>query len=76
MKIFSGIVIVLSTATVYSQQTIEKYDIFELTLKAPVTGNPFREVQFKAVFKHVDDKIEVTGFIYFIWVQDNRLKEK
>ena len=41
---------------------IEKWDCFELTSKATVSGNPFREVSLEAEFTHAHRLITVKGF--------------
>lgn len=41
---------------------IEKWDIFELTLEGPKTGNPFLEVDLTATFKYKHRTVEVAGF--------------
>ncbi|MCD6285819.1 MAG: DUF5060 domain-containing protein [Anaerolineae bacterium] len=45
-----------------AQGTIERWDIFELALKGPATGNPFRDVTFTATFTTLHRPIEVEGF--------------
>lgn len=45
-----------------SPVTVEKWDVFELTLKGPVGGNPFSEVELTARFTHGDRVVQVAGF--------------
>jgi hypothetical protein len=39
-----------------------QWDIFELALKGPQTGNPFRDVTLSAIFRQKDREVEVGGF--------------
>jgi hypothetical protein len=41
---------------------VERWGVFELTLKGPADGNPFTEVNLSATFTQGDKKIPVTGF--------------
>jgi hypothetical protein len=41
---------------------VEKWDIFELALKGPESGNPFLDVTFEADFAQADQKVHVRGF--------------
>lgn len=41
---------------------IPRWDIFELKLTGPSTGNPFRDVQLSAIFEQGGREIEVRGF--------------
>jgi len=41
---------------------VEKWDYFEVQLSAPITGNPFLEVQFSAEFTHKHRTLIVDGF--------------
>ena len=43
-------------------QSVEQWDIFELSLNGPTEGNPFLDVQLVAQFAQGDRKIEVRGF--------------
>lgn len=42
--------------------SVEQYTVFELTLKGPSVGNPFREVQFSAEFKFKNRTCFIEGF--------------
>jgi hypothetical protein len=41
---------------------VEQWGIFEISLKGPASGNPFREVSLAARFTQGDQTIEVVGF--------------
>ncbi|KXI26765.1 DUF5060 domain-containing protein [Paraglaciecola hydrolytica] len=62
------LVVALSTALFLShlanatQVTVEQWDIFQVELEGPKTGNPFVDVRFSAVFENASKKIEVPGF--------------
>jgi hypothetical protein len=43
-------------------ETVEKWDYFELELKAPTSGNPFLDVTLEADFTHNHRSVRVTGF--------------
>ena len=43
-------------------QTIEKWDYFELGLSTHITGNPFLDITFEAEFVHDHRSIKVAGF--------------
>jgi hypothetical protein len=43
-------------------EKIEQWDIYEITLKGPETGNPFMEIDLSATFCFGDTGKEVTGF--------------
>ena len=38
------------------------YDIFEIRLTGPATGNPYLEVQLSATFRQGNRRVPVTGF--------------
>ena len=44
------------------QQSIELWDIFEISMEGTKEGNPFLEVEVKATFMKEDQSIEVLGF--------------
>ena len=45
------------------KQTIEKWRRYELTVAdGPTAGNPFRDVQFTAIFEHNNHAVTVDGF--------------
>ncbi|MFC2124970.1 DUF5060 domain-containing protein [Bacteroidota bacterium] len=41
---------------------VEKWGMYEITLKGPVKGNPFHEVQLQATFTHANKEVRVDGF--------------
>ncbi|MBS0000202.1 MAG: DUF5060 domain-containing protein [Cyclobacteriaceae bacterium] len=43
-------------------QRIEQWDVYEIMLEGPSSGNPYMEVELKAIFKNGDEKISVPGF--------------
>ena len=44
------------------QTGIPEWDMFEVTLRGPSSGNPFKEVTLSAEFSHGDRHIPVSGF--------------
>ncbi len=88
--IISGFFILFLPALI-SAQTIEQYEIFELTLKGPQTGNPFTDVNLNAEFKFKNRILKSEGFydgngIYKIrfmpdavgewtWITNSNIKE-
>ncbi len=46
----------------YGQVNIEKWEVFELTLKGPADGNPFKDVKLSGSFIEDNDTISVPGF--------------
>ncbi|HJZ39543.1 MAG TPA: DUF5060 domain-containing protein [Bacteroidales bacterium] len=53
--------IVLVSASI-AASTVEQYSVFELALKGPSTGNPFKEVQLTAEFKFMNRTFLCEGF--------------
>lgn len=45
-----------------SGQTVTQWDVFEIALNGPSTGNPFLEVTLSATFTHEDFHMKVNGF--------------
>jgi hypothetical protein len=43
-------------------RTVEKWDVFELRLFGPSTGNPFTQQDVRAIFTGKNEKVEVDGF--------------
>jgi hypothetical protein len=41
---------------------VEQWDVFELTLSGPTTGNPYTEVELSARYTHRDRTVQTTGF--------------
>jgi hypothetical protein len=64
-KIALFLIILFPTALSCQSQIespVEKWDIFELTLKGPSTGNPFTEVELRATFTNGSEKENIKGF--------------
>lgn len=55
------LIIIMNVSFVLSQST-KQWDIFELELTGPATGNPFLDVSLTASFSHGDSSITVIGF--------------
>ncbi|HEY5327559.1 MAG TPA: DUF5060 domain-containing protein [Mucilaginibacter sp.] len=55
-------VLLFCSCLVYGQVKTEKWQVFELTLNGPATGNPFKEVQLAGNFIKDRDTIAVAGF--------------
>ena len=45
-----------------NQESIEQWDMFEIRIDGPDSGNPFLEIQFKTVFTCEEISIEIIGF--------------
>jgi hypothetical protein len=41
---------------------VEQWSVFEIELKGPSTGNPYRDVELEAVFLNGEENIRVPGF--------------
>jgi hypothetical protein len=61
-KAFFLFLLVFTANIVWSQEKVQKWEIFELSLKGSDAGNPFIGVKFTAVFKHGDQLYEPEGF--------------
>jgi hypothetical protein len=57
-----AILFILFISTVAQAQQCEKWKIFEVTLSGPSTGNPFKDVEIKAVFSNGITSDTITGF--------------
>ena len=55
-------ILFFSGFSVFAQQSVEKWKIFELTLKGPDTGNPFIDARIGGKFIHMKDTLSVSGF--------------
>jgi hypothetical protein len=53
---------VLSCLSAAQETTVERWDVFELSLPGPSAGNPFIEIEFSAVFQNGDQTFEPEGF--------------
>ncbi len=56
------LLLVLSSFAFSARAAVEKWGIFELTLKGPTDGNPFVDVRVSAVFTNGSSTLEVPGF--------------
>ncbi|HKM92198.1 MAG TPA: DUF5060 domain-containing protein [Prolixibacteraceae bacterium] len=61
-KIILLIVLISCSFSLHAQVQIEKWKIFELALKGPAQGNPFKEVKLSAQFINRNDTVSVSGF--------------
>jgi len=52
----------VTAQTEYSLEKVQRWGIFELSLKGPANDNCFVDVEFGARFKHKDQTVAVTGF--------------
>jgi hypothetical protein len=46
----------------FGQTTVERWKVFEISLKGPSDGNPFKEVSLSCMFMNKQDTITVPGF--------------
>lgn len=46
----------------HATDTVELWDYYEITLSGPTSGNPYKEINIKAVFTNDDESFEVPGF--------------
>ena len=63
-----------------SADTVERWDVFETSLRGPESGNPFLEVQLEAVFRFDHREVKVQGFydgsgVYRIRFMPDRIGE-
>ena len=52
----------IAQGTVASENAVEKWGVYEITLSGPGTGNPFTEVWLTAEFSSGEKKVKTTGF--------------
>ena len=45
-----------------SEQTVERWGVFEIALNGPTKGNPFLDVRFSAAFTQGDSTVRANGF--------------
>ncbi len=62
LAVITGVALLFFTPTSTTAQTIEQYEIFELTFKGPVTGNPFTDVILNAEFRFKNRVLQPEGF--------------
>ncbi len=55
-------VLLLQSTVIFSQSSIEKWKVFEITLKGPSSGNPFQDVTLTATFSNGVTETDITGF--------------
>ncbi len=61
-KIFSITLLVFLFVSIIKANTIEKYTVFEVVLKGPAAGNPFKDVQLSAEFSFMNRTVYCEGF--------------
>jgi len=62
ISFFCAFIITLLANSVFSQQKVEQWDRYEITLKCKYSGNSFTEVNLTAVFTGPDTTFVVSGF--------------
>jgi len=62
LKIAIIAIVLLYSFSMFSQTTIERWKVFEISLKGPSDGNPFKEVSLSCMFMNKQDTITVPGF--------------
>lgn len=62
LKFLWVLCVILVTTEVRAQVEIEKWGVFEQTLKGPESGNPFTDIELTAWFVNGNDTVEVQGF--------------
>ena len=62
IKNIALITLVLWSFSLYAQVKTEKWKTFELTMKGPTQGNPFKDVKLSGKFINNNDTIAVNGF--------------
>jgi hypothetical protein len=62
--LFTLITVVLFSACQQPAEltAVEQWDVYELSLAGPVEGNPYMEIDLRAVFENGDASVEVPGF--------------
>ncbi|WP_207425141.1 DUF5060 domain-containing protein [Pedobacter sp. SYSU D00535] len=60
--LLSVLSLLLLSGSVFSQNKVEKWDVFELTLDGPSSGNPFIGTTFSAQFSNGDKVYEQEGY--------------
>lgn len=63
MKVITVLIIVsFYCYSLYGQVSVEKWQVFELTLHGPSNGNPFEDVKLYGNFSNGSDTISIPGF--------------
>ncbi|MDR6880859.1 DUF5605 domain-containing protein [Bacillus sp. 3255] len=44
------------------QESVERWGIYELSLRGPENGNPFKDNQLQAIFRHKNRSVRIQGF--------------
>jgi len=60
--IVASLFFMLLVGDIIAQDKIEKWDVFELTLKGPSTGNPFMGASLTGRFTNGDKVVEQEGY--------------
>ena len=56
------LILMLGISNIMFSQNCEKWKVFEITTSGPVTGNPFTEINFSAVFTNGSIVDTIAGF--------------
>ena len=64
--------LLLSLGCVFAAPTTERWDVFELGLAGPASGNPYRDVPWSTTFTQGDRQVTVPGF----WDGDSNFKAR
>ncbi len=61
-KILLSFLLPVALAAIAQDNAIERWGRYEITLKGPASGNPFRDMWVKAIFTNGQQNIPVNGF--------------
>lgn len=56
------LMLLFCTCSVFAQVNVQKWKIYEITLKGPAKGNPFTEVKVSGTFTNGMESVQVPGF--------------
>lgn len=62
LLLVSVVILLAATRLTAAPASVAKWGLFELELKGPAEGNPFRDVRFSAIFTEGNTTVEVPGF--------------
>ena len=63
MKVINILIVVLFYCfSLHGQVRVEKWQVFELTLNGPSSGNPFEDITLSCSFSNNNDTISISGF--------------
>jgi hypothetical protein len=62
LTLIAFVILSLCNLLMAQDSLVEKWDIYEISLPGPTTGNPFIGIEFVAVFKQGDRTFEPDGF--------------